>query len=84
MFVYKRYEYPIDIKLLLYYGPYERRVGIFTDSMFAIIVGFDVKGHRATSPLVKILGDPNLSPANFPETPPEYRRKALAQPLVGI
>ncbi|MEM5786597.1 MAG: hypothetical protein AAGU11_04715 [Syntrophobacteraceae bacterium] len=52
MFVYKRYEYPIDIKLLLYYGPYERRVGIFTDSMFAIIVGFDVKGHRATSPLV--------------------------------
>lgn len=50
MLVHERDENPIDIKLLLHYRPDQRRIGIFTDSMFSVIIGFNVKGHRATSP----------------------------------
>ena len=51
MFVHESDENPIDIKLLLHHGPYECRVGVFADAMFSIIIGFNVKRHRVTSPL---------------------------------
>ena len=53
MLVYERYEHPVDVEFLLHYGPYQGGVGIFTYSMFAIIVCFNIKGHRATSLLTE-------------------------------
>jgi len=51
MFVHKGNEHPIYVEFFLHHGPYQRRVGIFADTMLAVIIGFNVKGHRATSPL---------------------------------
>jgi hypothetical protein len=45
MLVDERDEDPFDIELLLHHGPDQGGVGIFAYSMFAIIVGFDVKRH---------------------------------------
>lgn len=56
MLIDERNEDPIYIKFLLHHGPDQGRVGVLADSMFAIIIGFDVKGHRETSPLVVIWG----------------------------
>ncbi len=61
MFVHKGNENPIDIELFLHYRPYESRVGVFADAMFSIIVGFNVKRHRVTSPLNLIFGVLDLS-----------------------
>ncbi|MCE5336528.1 MAG: hypothetical protein LLG06_18275, partial [Desulfobacteraceae bacterium] len=46
----------INIEFLLHHGPNHRRVGVLADSMFSVIIGFDVKGHRVTSPLLKFWG----------------------------
>lgn len=50
MLVHKRNEHPIDVKLFLHHGPDLIGVGVFADTMLSVIVGFNVKGHRATSP----------------------------------
>jgi len=49
MLVYERDENPVDVEFLLHYRPYQGGVGIFAYPMFAIIVGLNVKRHRATS-----------------------------------
>jgi len=49
MLIYEGNKHPVYVKLLLHYGPYQGWVGIFAYSVFAIIVGFNVKGHRAIS-----------------------------------
>jgi hypothetical protein len=49
MLIYERDENPVDVEFLLHYRSYQGGVGIFAYSMFAIIVGFNVKRHRATS-----------------------------------
>jgi hypothetical protein len=54
MLVYERDEHPVYIEFLLHYSPYLGRVGIFAYSVFAVIVGFNVKGHRTTPPLAEI------------------------------
>ncbi len=60
MLINERDEDPVYIELLLHYGPYQCWVGIFADSVFAIIVSFNIKGHRATSPLSEFYGPGNL------------------------
>jgi hypothetical protein len=56
MLIYEGNENPVYVELLLDNGPYQGGVGIFAYSMFAIIVGFNVKGHRAP-PLPAGIGD---------------------------
>ncbi len=56
MLVHEGNKNAIDIKLLLYYGSDQCWVGVFTYAMFAVIIGLNVKGHRATSPLIKFSG----------------------------
>jgi hypothetical protein len=64
MLVHKRNKNPIDVQLLLHYGPDLIRIGVFTDTMLPVIVGFNVKGHRATSPLLNFV-DLDLSSERF-------------------
>jgi len=56
MLIYEGNKHPVYVKLLLHYGPYQGWVGIFAYSVFAIIVGLNVKGHRTTSQLTEIGG----------------------------
>ena len=56
MLVYKRNEYPVNVELFLHYGSDLIRIGVFTDTMLSVIVSLDVKGHRATSPLLNFVG----------------------------
>ncbi len=55
MLVYERDEHPVYVEFLLHNSPYQGGVGIFAYAVFAVIVGFNVKGHRATPPLAEIL-----------------------------
>jgi hypothetical protein len=64
MLVHKRNKYPIDIELFLHHVPDLIRVGVLTDSMLTVIIGFDIKGHRATSPLLNFV-DMDLSSERF-------------------
>jgi hypothetical protein len=64
MLVHKRNKYPVDVELFLHYGPDLIRIGVFTDTMFPVIVSLDIKGHRATSPLLNFV-DLDLSSERF-------------------
>lgn len=82
MLVHERDENPIDIKLLLYYRPNHCRIGVFTDSMFSVIIGFDVKGHRATSLPNKFwdllfLRDESKAEPHRPTAQKDFRRAPL-------
>ena len=65
MLVYERDEHPVYVEFLLHYSPYQGRIGIFAYSVFAVIVGFDVKRHRATPPLAEIWGPGNFAGQTF-------------------
>ena len=56
MLVYKRNKYPIDVEFFLHHGSDLIRIGVFADTMLSVIIGFDIKGHRATSQLAEIGG----------------------------
>ncbi len=81
MLVYERNEHPVYVKLLLHYRPYQGWVGIFAYSVFAVIVGFNVKGHRAISPLAEI-GGFAVSLDRFSLIRKTIGRKGFSKPLV--
>jgi hypothetical protein len=64
MLVYKRNKYPIDVEFFLHHGSDLIRIGVFADTMLSVIIGFDIKGHRATSPLLNFV-DRDLSSERF-------------------
>ena len=86
MFVYKGDENPVDVEFFLHHSPDERRVGILANTMLAIIVGFNVQGHRATSPLNRILGASDLPTERFRILYRPTMQKAIAKPsaLLGF
>ncbi len=86
VFVYKGDKNPVDIEFFLHHSPDECRVGILANAMLAIIVGFNVQGHRATSPLNRILGASDLPTERFRILYRPTMQKAIAKPsaLLGF
>jgi hypothetical protein len=86
MLVNKGDENPVDIEFLLHYSSDERRVGILAYAMLAIIIGLNVQGHRATSPLNRIVGASDISTERFRILYRATMQKAIAKPsaLLGF